>query len=140
MPKKNTPETAGAQIALGPWSIPSADLPTLAAESYAKNGVVLVNERVKFTVVQDGIPVGYTASLYVSREAVNDDEAAKVAKVADERKAASKAREDEETERLAREKRAAFELGQSSTMTALRNVGDLVASAQALNRLAPTGR
>jgi hypothetical protein len=91
-----------------------------------KAGIVLANERVKvFMPDGDGTPVEFTVSLYIQRGAMSEDEAREVAKVADIRKANANAKKQEEQDRLAREKRAAFELGQESTVHAIRNIASL---------------
>lgn len=110
---------------------------SLPASEYNRNGVVLVNERVKvFLPDENGVAREFTASLYLQRVPLTDDEQAQVNATAAQREANARAKKAEETERLAREKRAAFELGQESTMSALKNIGALTTAAQALTKLA----
>src|SRR5258708_4274965 len=105
----------------------------MAAKDANKAGIVLANDRVKVFLQDDaGVPVEFTASIYIQRGAMSDDEAREVAKVADERKASAIAKKTEEQDRQAREKRAAFELGQESTFGALRNIETLHVAAQKL--------
>lgn len=106
---------------------------TMPTVDVNKAGVVLVNERVKVFLQDDnGVPIEFTASIYIQRAAMTDDEAHAVAKVADERKANANAKKLSEQETLAREKRAAFELGQESTVHAIRNIASLNAAADAI--------
>lgn len=131
-PKVNT---ASVDVTLGNVTIPIADLIALPAESYVRNGVALVNERVKVVIPHGDTPVGYTLSLYIQRDPITEAEEHEVSKVKTERDATKATREEADAKKLAREKQAAFELGQSSTMTALKNIGDLAAGVNALQRL-----
>ena len=135
MAKQQKAPTAQAQFALGPVTLDAQAIAALPVESFARTGVVLANERIKVQIPFGELPCTYTLSLYIQRDAINDDESVEVAKVKDERNGAKAKRESDETERLAREKRAAFQLGQESTMTALKNIGELAAGVQAITRL-----
>ncbi len=134
--KQNAQTIETAEILLGHLTIPAGLLPTLAAESYAKTGVILQNERINFVLMHGDVPVKYTASCYVQRDAINDTEALEVAKVKELRESNAAAKEAKETERQAREKKAAFELGQESQITAMKNIGVLAAGVRALDKLA----
>jgi hypothetical protein len=116
-------------VALGPVSVDVALLTGLDAESFAQNGVILVNERTKITLKDaNGVPVGYTLSLYVQRDPITDDERLKVSETKATRTADKVKRETEQADKLAREKKAAFELGQESTIGALKNIDTLARS------------
>lgn len=75
-------------VRVGPASVAEDMLKGLAPEGFNKNGVVLVGQtgRVKVTLMHGNVPVTYTLSLYVQRDALNADESAKVDKAAKERK------------------------------------------------------
>lgn len=109
----------------------------MPAKDANKAGIVLANERVK-VFMSPGVgeaPIEFTASIYIQRGAMTDDEAVEVARVASERKASADAKKAEEQNRLAADKRAAFELGQSSTLGALKHVNELAAAAGNLAKL-----
>jgi hypothetical protein len=123
-------------VALGPVSIDTSMLQALDVESFSQNGVILTNERTKITLKDtNGVPVGYTLSLYIQRDPVTDDERVKVLETKDERTKAKTEREQKEADRLSREKRAAFDLGQESSLTALRNIDTLVSSVNGLKAI-----
>jgi len=108
----------------------------LPVTEYNRNGVVLLNERVKvFLPDADGVGREFTASIYLQRVPLTDDETAEVAKVATERKANADAKKTDEQNRLAREKQAAFQLGQDATMSALRNISALSEAARTLAKI-----
>ena len=134
MAKDKVP-VAQSSITLGPITLDAKAISELAAASYARTGVVLSNERIKVVIPWGEVPCTYTLSLYIQRDAVNDAESLEVAKVKDERDGAKAKREQDEQDKFAREKRAAFQLGQESTMTALQNIGQLAAGVQALQNL-----
>ncbi len=126
------PATASA---IATWIAALAHAGVEANTFGARCRVVLANERIKVQIPFGELPCTYTLSLYIQRDAINDNESVEVAKVKDERDGAKAKRESDETERLAREKRAAFQLGQESTMTALKNIGELAAGVNAITRL-----
>jgi len=114
-------------------SLPIAGLTVIVPEDFNKAGVVLVNARRKVMVdIGDGHYVTVTASLYVQRDAINEAEELKVKGIAAERKANADSKKREENERLASEKRAAFDLGQQSTLGMLNNVDQLARAASAI--------
>ena len=135
MAKQNKPDTPMGDVTLGPVTIPQAWLTSVPVESYARNGVILANERIKVVIPVNDVPCGYTLSLYVQRDPITEAEAAKVESTKTERDTAKNDKVKAETERLAREKRAAFELGQESTMNALKNIGQLAQAAQLLHKI-----
>lgn len=128
---------AGDVIELGEAQIPVSWLlnPASGGQVTGK-GVVAANPRIKFYVThgegEQAQTVAYTMNLYAMREPITDSEAAEIKAVA----AGQKARKDAVAETAAREKKAAFDLGQSATFSALKNVGDLAAAAAALGKLA----
>ena len=121
-------------------SIPVDVLAGMVQESAARNGIVLANDRQKITIMVpegDGShrPVGYTLSLYVQRDAITDAERDAVNAAKSEGDAKKDDRTKKEREDRERAVKAAFDLGQSSTLGALRNLGDLAAGAAVLNRM-----
>lgn len=132
---KATATPASVDITLGNVVIPTAALIALPVDSYVRNGVALINERVKVVIAHGDTPVTYTLSLYIQRDPVGDAEALAVAKVKAERDGTKATKEAETDAKRQRETRAAFDLGQQSTMTALKNIGDLAAGVNALQRL-----
>ena len=135
MAKQPKTPIADETIQLGPVSLARSVVCALVAESFARNGVVLANERIKVNIPNGDLPCTYTLSLYVQRDPWDDSERDAVASTKEERDAAKKERELVETERLAREKRAAFQLGQESTMSALKNIGELAQGVRTLQTL-----
>lgn len=127
--------TTSPTIDLGPFTLDSALIACLPTAGYAKTGVIVANDRIKFRLTVNDIPTEFTASVYIQRNAINDDESKAVATTKEERETAKAARDNAEQTKNEREKKAAFELGQSATMSALRNIGELAAGAQALTRL-----
>ena len=126
MPKIKTPGVEETAIHLaGIADIPVELLRSLEPQDFNKNGVVLCNERLKVRIMHGKVPVTYTVSMYAQRDAISDEETAQVATVKAERKTAAEDKAEAETERQAREKQAAFRLGQDSTMHALKNVAGL---------------
>lgn len=123
-------------VALGPVSIDTSMLQSLDVESFSQNGVVLTNERTKITLKDtNGVPVGYTLSLYIQRDAITDDERIKVLETKDERTRNKMEREQKDAEKRSREVRSAFDLGQESSLTALRNIDTLVSSVNGLKAI-----
>jgi len=122
-------------VVLGPLEFAAGMIATLSPEDVNKNGIVLASDRIKFMVDIDGKLVNVVASVYIQRDAVDETEAANVSKVAAERDAARKLKDEEAANKLAREKQAAFELGQQSTVSALRNIETLAAGAKVLHNL-----
>ena len=137
MAKKDTPDTLAhdSVVDLGIVAIPAHILTGIVSSTYAKTGVVLANQRIKVILPVGDIPTEFTLSLYVQRNAVNDAESVEVAKVKAERDGAKAARDEAEQAKQSREKKAAFELGQSAVMSSLSNIGALVQGAQNLNKL-----
>lgn len=136
MAKKDTAQPAGDAIALADGIKIAPDwLKAIAPEGFSKKGAILLNQRVKVTILHGDIPVTYTLSCYAEREPVNDTESAAVASVKAEREGNAAQREAAEQAKRERETRAAFNLGQESTMSALKNIGDLAAGARALSQL-----
>lgn len=130
---------AGESIELGPVTLATADVVALVAQDVNGRGIVLANDRIK-TIVPvevDGktVHVTYTASIYIQREPLNDDESAKVAQMAKDRETAKRLKADEEQQKRERETRRAFELGQESTVSALRNINTLAEGAKVLANL-----
>ena len=137
MAKNETPVVVSASaFALGPATMDLSTVEKLSAQDYNARGVVLVNERVKFTRIIGDMPVEFTASLYVQRAAVGNDEAAKVTDAASSRKAKADEKAKAEAEKLAAEKRAMFQLGQESTIGAIRNVDALARGLQFVQNIA----
>ena len=100
-----------------------------AENPFNKAGVVLVNERFKGNVKDtDGNIIEVTASLYVQRAPIGDDERAEVAKVAGDRQESADKKKRDESDKLAREKREAFKLGQESQLDSIRNIAVLNAA------------
>lgn len=137
MPKTPKEVNADATIALGgAVEIALAMLKTLAPiadvdKRYSRNGVILANDRQ--SVSADGC--GFKLSLYIEREPLTDDEKLAVERVAKTRDAKKAEREEAEQKQSEREKRAAFELGQSSTLGIMARAGELAAGAAALAAL-----
>ena|SRR3990167_6202078 len=132
--KTDTPQ-ADEHITLGPCSLTAAILNALPVKAYAKTGVVLANERIKVKVPFNGLATECTMSVYIQRDALTEEESIEVAKVKLERDTKANEREAKEQHAIQAEKKAAFELGQSSTMNALENIGKLAAGARALTAL-----
>lgn len=128
-------QTESVAVTLGPASIPVEVLRSLGVEDVNKNGIVLVNERMKVRIMHGDIPVTYTLSLYAQRDAIGEGEQEQVAKQAADRKAATSEREAAEQTKRERETKRAFELGQESTIGALRNIETLTAAARSINKL-----
>ena len=125
-------DTATGDVQLGPLTIPAGTLEALPIEDYGRNGVVLTNERIKVNISHADLPCIYTLSLYVQREAWTDEERDSVVKTAEEKNVAKDKRERAEQDLCSREKKVAFELGQESTMSSLKNIADLAQAARAL--------
>lgn len=124
---------AAPNIALGIVSIPVATLTGLPVEDFTQTGVKLVDERVKVTLPDaNGVPTNYTLSLFIQRAPITDDERVKVAEVKANKTADRDAREQKEQQRLQREKKAAFDLGQESMVNAMSNINTL---AHAVNNI-----
>lgn len=137
MAGKAIPTTNEIMIGDAVLMLEGKQLQAMPTAEFNKAGVVLLNERVKaFIPSEDGPAVEYTVSLYIQRSPVNDEERDAVNAVKAERDGKAAARKQEENDRLAREKRAAFELGQESTFGALRNLETLQSAAHTLNKLA----
>lgn len=118
-PLVGTPTNPG--VAVGIADISADALRELTPESFARNGVILCNERVKVRVLHGDIPVGYVLSLYVARDPMDETEAAKVAAVADERKAASEAKTAAEQAKRDREIKAAVTMTRDALVDGLRS-------------------
>lgn len=131
-------EVAGAEIVLadGLVTLPTEILQTLPLTDYARNGVVLANERKTVSVMHgegaDRLPVLYTVSIYVQRAPITEAEAAGVtAKAADgDQKKRSRA-EDEQAKRE-REIDAACNRTQAVVLSNLQNIGSLVNAANGI--------
>lgn len=126
-------------LADGIVAIPTDVLRAMPVQDYARNGVVLANERIKAFVMHgegdDKRPVEYTISVYVQRSALTDDEANGVKAKALDGDTKKKTRAEEEQAKKEREIARAFELGQSATLGAMNNIGTLVAASQAISKL-----
>lgn len=135
MPKIDTYK--GDAVALGPVSLPVEWLKAAAAEDFARNGVVLANERTKIVIMDEatGLPVSYTLSLYASRSPIGEEECAKVDGIKAEKTAAAAVKAEAEEAKQAREKQRAFELGQQSTIGAIQNLSALAQGARVLDAL-----
>lgn len=130
---------AGAEVVLanGLVTLPTDILRELPMTDYARNGVVLANERIKaFVNHEDGDgaprPVEYTISIYVQRAPLTDEETAGVhAKALD-----GDTKKQQRAEETAKERqgaiKSAFELGQSGMLSAMNNIGTLAAAASAI--------
>ena len=116
--------------------LPAEVLQGLPFKDYARNGVVLANERTKAMIFhgegENRIPVEYTVSIYVQRAALDEEEAKGVAAKAADGDFKKRQRTDDDTAKKEREVMRAFELGQSSTLTNLNNIGTLTAAANVL--------
>lgn len=140
---------AKAEIALanGMFVLTAAELQALEPldgdKGVARAGIVLLNERVKDVYImheeRDAAgtviaqhPVLYTASIYVQRAPITEDELDAVKVKAEDIDGKKKTKAEEEQTKKTREVRAAFELGQSATLTNLTNIGTLVQAANAL--------
>lgn len=131
--KAVVPMSPDANIVLGPMALNPVTLGSLPVVSYSKQGVVLHNERIKTRILVDGIPVNAVVSLYVQRDAVNEDESKAVAMAADEQARKATARKAEESAKLQREKEAAYEWGQRSITDGVAAAGKLASALGALN-------
>lgn len=134
MPKAKE-QTATESVVLGPVTIPVDVLRALGVEDVNKNGIVLANERMKVRIMHGDVPVTYTLSLYAQRDAIGEGEQEQVAKQAADRKLATSEREATEQAKRERETRRAFELGQESTIGALKNIETLTNAARSINKL-----
>lgn len=135
MAKAKADQTATDAVALGPVSIAVDMLRALGVEDVNKNGIVLANERIKVRIMHGDIPVTYTLSLYAQRDAIGEEEQQQVATVAAERKQVTQEREAAEQTKRERETKRAFELGQESTIGALKNIETLTNAARSINKL-----
>jgi hypothetical protein len=133
--KIDAPVYTADTLAVGLATIPVEALIQAIPEDTNPRGIVLSNERTKVTLMVEDTPIVYTVGVYISRDPLNDGESAKIDKMAAERKVAKADREKTEHDRLAREKQAAFTLGQQSTVEMLRNIETLKTAADSLNRL-----
>lgn len=123
-----------AAIALGGIvEIPAALLTTLGAEGYARNGVILANERKSFTLMQDGKQVPYTMSIYVQRAAMTEGEQAAVDATKNERDASKRERAEAEQAKREREIAQAQKLGGDAVLSALRTVQSMGPALAVLN-------
>lgn len=132
---KDKQQTATESVVLGPASIPVDVLRAMGVEDINKNGIVLVNERMKVRIMHGDIPVTYTLSLYAQRDAIGEEEQQQVATQAAARKLATSERESAEQTKRERETKRAFELGQESTIGALKNIETLTNAARSINKL-----
>lgn len=136
MAGKAIPTVAEIVLGQGLLTLNAEQANGMPVAEFNKAGVVLLNERSKaYMAGPDGKAVEFTVSLYIQRAAVSDDEQDQVNAVKADRDGKAAARKQEEQDRLAREKRAAFELGQESTFGALRNLETLQSAAHTLNKL-----
>ncbi len=133
---------AGAEIVLanGLVTLPADILRELPMTDFARNGVVLANERQKAFIMHGGDGadrrlVEYTVSIYVQRAPLDDDETAGVAAKALDGDTKKRTRAEDEQAKRERETTRAFELGQSATLGAMNNIGTLVNAASAIARL-----
>ena len=119
-------------------SIDAETLSGMVAVDHNKNGVVLANERFKgkITLTEGEAPVEFTASIYIQRAPMDDDERDTVAGVKTEREAKAQDKADNERRQRERDIKAAFDMGQSSTLGALKNINELATAAGHLTRLA----
>ena len=108
---------------------------SLEPEAYARTGVIMANERVKFRLMHGDIPVNWVGSIYLQRDPMTDDENNSVLTVKGERDAAKDKREKDDAEKLAREKRAMFALGKESAQGAPPDLAQVVATAKSLAAL-----
>lgn len=108
-----------------------AALMTLAPVSgdrgVTKSGIVLDNHRETVRVMQNGKPVTYTVSVYVQRDAINDDEAKAVAETAEEREANAAKRKKEDDDKREREIRRACEITESGVANGFKSALQLAA-------------
>lgn len=138
--KVDKPAAAPDTILVGPCQIGRKWLETDASvQDYRPNGCVLVDERQKHTIKVGDMPVVVSITLTITREPVGNDEAARCSELRDTRDKDRKAKEAEEAERLAKEKRAMFQLGQESASGAvfgtLGQIDKLMAVGEMVNRL-----
>lgn len=104
------------------FSIPVEVLRALPESDIAKTGVVLCSERRKVNVIMpDGKPAQFTASIYISRDPVTEDEYTRMTQTAEERDAARAEKERKELEQQQRDKQAAFEMGLTAAKLAARD-------------------
>lgn len=122
-------------VHLGPFETQTAALIELPAEEASKNGMTLLNERRKLLVKHGDRFILYTVSAYISREPLDDDEANRVKTIAADRDAKAKAKKDAEQQERERSVKAAFELGQGSVITSMKNIESLAAAAKSLQKL-----
>ena len=127
--------TAGDTVSIGPFEIASDTLTLLPVEDANKNGMVLANERRKVLVKHGDKFVVYTLSAYIQREPLDDGEADKVKAAAADRDQKSKAKKEEAQAERERAIKASFEMGQSSTISALKNLDALAQGARHLSNL-----
>jgi hypothetical protein len=142
--KTDKPAMAPTEILLGPVTLSrewAEQFGPGQGIEYTQAGVVLCSERQKHTIKIGDQPVGLTVSLYITREPVGQEEVNAVADVKAGRTAEKKAKEKEQAELLAREKRTMFDLGQQSSsqaiMGTLQNMGPLMNAAKLLKGAFP---
>ena len=94
--------------------IPLERLVATAPVEANKSGIVLCNERSKVRAMVNGKAITYTVALYIQREALTDDEAADVTRIAKERTEAADKRKADEDNKREREIKRAVELTESA--------------------------
>ncbi len=136
MAKKTAQAPTQETVQIGPLELTREWLLAQPAESFGKSGVYVTNEREKVTIIaDDGRPVKFAITFSVQRDALNDDEQSECDKAATSIEARKSEKLEKETKERERSVKAAFDLGQSSTMTAIKNIGDLAQGARALSQL-----
>lgn len=141
--QKNPPAPATIPLSCG-LGVSAVEMSKLPVIEYRQSGVVLVDDRIKCsTKIGDQI-VNHTITFSITREPIGNEEAAKVADVKDERKAAADAKEKAAQETLQREKQAMFTLGKESTSAALFDtlgqIDKLVQVGQLVNKMIPASK
>ena len=135
--QQKVPTSAPDQvIELAAFGITQEWLRGAQAQDVNGRGVVLANDRQKVTILHGQAPVGYTLSLYVQRDPITEEERAQVMEAADERKQTKAEKEAAELTKRERETKRAFELGQESTIGAMKNLSVLAQAAHTLGKLA----
>lgn len=126
------------QVDLGAVSIPATDLLMLDPKDANARGIVLNDARAKVLVENPDSPghfIAYTLSLYIQREAIDEQELTRIHNAATERDTKQNARKADEQNKREREIARAQQLGQESIISAMRNLNTLSQASAVLGAL-----